>query len=189
MASDLEDQHAFAERLRIQLQSRYRGMRVSRDPARFGLLVRGPSVEARLPLTPIQLDCLAQPARAGELIAGWVRSVEPQLTPGAPVAFALTRLLWCVRSRSYLDQLARADELLTVALGAELHAFVAESLPGVVMRGVPRQEWESDGLDDQTVRAAADHNTTARFSQLPERIRSTAHVPKDGWRLGGVRER
>lgn len=185
MGSDLEDRHAFAERLRLQLQSRYRGLTVSVDSTRFALLVHGAGVAGRLPLAPIHLDCLRQPARTSDLVAGWVRAAERQLTPSAAAPFSVGRLLWCVRSGSYLDALARADELLRDGLGAEMHAFVAESLPGSVMRGVPRQEWASHGVEERQVREAADQNTAARFSNLPERIQRAERIPRDGWRLSG----
>ncbi len=185
MPAGLDDRHAFAQRLRLQLESRYRGMTVSVDEARFALRVRGAGVDTLLPLSPVHLECLREPARVSELVAAWVRDAERQLTARPSSRLALARLVWCVRSRGYLDELARADELLRVDLGAEMHAFVAESLPGSVMRGVPRQEWESSELEEATVRAAADQNTAARFESLPERIRSAERIPKDGWRLSG----
>ncbi|GAC1340065.1 MAG: hypothetical protein NVSMB29_08390 [Candidatus Dormibacteria bacterium] len=185
MGSDLEDRNAFAERLRLQLESRYRGMSVSVESGRFALLMHGSGVNTRVPLTPIHLDCLREPARTSELVATWVRSMERQLTSALPGEFAAGRLLWCVRSQSYLDELARAGDLLKVELGAEMHGFVAESLPGSVMRGVPRQEWESRGVEEAVVREAADRNTAERFSQLAERIGSAPRVPRDGWRLSG----
>ncbi len=185
MGSALEDRQAFAARLRLQLQSRYRGTTVTVDSARFALLVRGPALDVRLPLTPVHLECLRAPERTSELIATWVRTAERQLTPAPPLQFSLGRLVWCVRSSSYLDELARANDLLKVDLGGEMHAFVAETLPGSVMRGVPRQEWEVPGVAESSVREAADHNTAERFAGLAERIRSAERVPRDGWRLSG----
>ncbi|MFN2451210.1 MAG: hypothetical protein ABR541_02530 [Candidatus Dormibacteria bacterium] len=185
MAADLHDRSSFAQRLRLQLESRYRGMTATVDDGRFALQVRGPGVNTLIPLSPVHLECLRDPAHTSELVAAWVRSVERQLTPDAPTQFAFARLLWCVRSRSYLDELARADELLRVELGGEMFAFVAESLPGSVMRGVPRDEWASKDVGDAQVRDAADQNTAARFASLPERIRGVERVPRDGWRLSG----
>ena len=183
--ADLHDRHGFAERLRLQLESRYRGMSATVDDGRFALRVRGPGVDALLPLSPVHLECQRDPVHTAELVAAWVRSVERQLSASAPTQFAFARLVWCVRSRSYLEELARADELLRVDVGAEMFAFVAESLPGSVMRGVPRDEWAAKGVSDAQVRDAADQNTAARFASLPERIRTAERVPRDGWRLSG----
>jgi hypothetical protein len=63
-------------------------------------------------------------------------------------------------------------------------AFVAEALPGSLMRGVPVADLASAGLDETSARARADANTGARFASLPERIRAADRIPADGWRLG-----
>jgi 16S rRNA (cytosine1402-N4)-methyltransferase len=64
-----------------------------------------------------------------------------------------------VRSRRYLTSLARSEELLAEPIGADMVAFIAESLPGQVMRGVPRAEWESADMDVAIVRRAAGFRT------------------------------
>jgi hypothetical protein len=94
------------------------------------------------------------------------------------------RLLWCVRGTRYLDGLERAAELVTRPLGASMVAFVAEALPGPLMRGVPAAALAAAELDGAAARARADANTRARFSSLPDRIRTAARIPADGWRLG-----
>jgi hypothetical protein len=98
---------------------------------------------------------------------------------------SLSRVLWCVRSRRYLASLARSEELLAETIGADLVAFIAESLPGQVMRGVPRAEWEGTGITTAAIRSAADENTGMRFSRVVERIAAIERIPADGWRLGG----
>jgi len=185
MSDNLRDRQAFADRLRLQLESRYRAMTVTVEPERFAVLVRGSGFDGRLPLGPLQADCLRNPRQAPDLIAGWVRSIERQLTSTAPLQFATERLLWCVRPRAAVTALSRAGDLLTVDVGSEMFAFVSEALPGSFMRGVPRQEWESRGLDDAAVSDAATEHTRQRFDALPQRIRALERVPADGWRFSG----
>ncbi|HEY0410491.1 MAG TPA: hypothetical protein VGE42_09520 [Candidatus Dormibacteraeota bacterium] len=185
---DLADRAAFAERLRLQFAARHPNLGVEADPARLALRLRGPGVDVMLPLSPLHLECVRQPERTAALIAGFVRASEARLTPAAPGSArngagpALGRLLWCVRARDHLADFSRAAELLTVPLAADLVAFVAETLPGSFMRGVPREEWA--GIGDDEVRSAADANTAARFASLPERIRAAGRVARDGWRMG-----
>ncbi|HEV7466364.1 MAG TPA: hypothetical protein VGP96_08680 [Candidatus Dormibacteraeota bacterium] len=187
-ADDLADRAAFAERLRLQFAARHPKLEVAADPARLALRLRGPGVDVMLPLSPLHLECTRQPERTAALIAGFVRASEARLTPGAPGSAgngagpALGRLLWCVRARDHLADFSRAAELLTVPLAADLVAFVAETLPGSYMRGVPREEWS--GIGDDEVRRAADANTAARFASLPERIGAAGRVARDGWRMG-----
>jgi hypothetical protein len=187
-ADDLADRAAFAERLRLQFAARHPNLEVEAEPARLAVRLRGPGVEVMLPLGPLHLECVRQPERTAALIAGFVRASEARLTPTAPGSAAngagpaLGRLLWCVRARDHLADFSRAAELLTVPLAADLVAFVAETLPGSYMRGVPREEWAGTGDDE--VRRAADANTAARFGSLPERIRAAGRVARDGWRMG-----
>ena len=94
-------------------------------------------------------------------------------------------MLWCVRSRRYLELLARSEELLTETVGGDIVAFIAESLPGQVMRGVPHAEWEAAGVDMAAVRRAADENTATRFARVLERVAAIERIPADGWRLAG----
>lgn len=104
---------------------------------------------------------------------------------GASESLSLSRVLWCVRSAAYLRSLGRSDELLTVPVAADIVAFVAESLPGSVMRGVPRGEWEAGGVDPDGLRRAADENTARRWQRLVTRIAAAPRIPADGWRLSG----
>ncbi len=87
------------------------------------------------------------------------------MVPQAAEAVSLARVLWCVRSHRYLEWLARSEELLTEDIGADIVAFIAELLPGQVMRGVPRAEWEAAGIDEAAVRRAADENTRSALRQ------------------------
>ena len=180
------DRAAFAERIRLQLQSRYRGSTAELDAARYALRLRAPGVDIAVPLATLHNSCERQPERTASLIADFVRSVEARMVPQAGAeSVSAARVLWCVRSRRYLSGLARSDELLTEPLGADIVAFIAESLPGQVMRGVPRAEWEAAAMDTESIRAAADRNTAARFTRVAERLASVNRVPADGWRMSG----
>lgn len=180
-----DDRAAFAERLRVQLAARYRDQTVSVDPARFALRLTGGGVDATLPLTPLHSATVREPQRTSALIADFVRAAEAQLTPRPGAGFALARVLWCVRSRAYLDDLSRAGELLRRDLAGDVVAFVAEALPGSIMRGIPRGDWESRGITAEEVAAAADRNTAARFASVAERVRASDRVPADGWQYAG----
>ncbi len=179
------DRAAFAERIRIQVASRYAGSTVDIDPARYALRVHRPGLDVTLPLATLHSACERQPARTAALIADFVRSAEARMVPTAAEAMSLARVLWCVRSRRYLDSLARSDELLSEPVGGDIVAFIAESLPGQVMRGAPRSEWESSGVDVAAVRRAADENTRSRFARILDRIAAIERIPADGWRLAG----
>ncbi|HWF57072.1 MAG TPA: hypothetical protein VG520_01825 [Candidatus Dormibacteraeota bacterium] len=185
MAGEPGDRTAFAERLRLQVASRYSGTSVEIDAARYCLRVRGPGVEIALPLSALYAACERQPARTAALIADFVRSAEASMVPRPADTVALSRVLWCVRSRRYMASLARSEELLQDGIGSDMVAFIAESLPGQVMRGVPRAEWEAAGMDIAAVRRAADQNTAARFTRVVERIGAIERIPADGWRLAG----
>lgn len=179
------DRGAFAERLRLQLAARYSGAEVSVDPARFALHVAAPGIDTTLPLSPLHNACLRSPARAAALIAEYVASVERQMTPRSGTEVSSRRLLWCVRGRQYFSGMARAGELLTVELADTLVGFVAEDLPGSIMRGVPRDELRAGGFDDDAARVVAAENTAARFAGLVSRIRALPRIPADGWRMAG----
>ena len=179
------DRAAFAERIRIQLTSRYRGARVDVDDARFALHVTGDGLDATLPLAPLQQAVLRDPAHTPDLIARFVTGVESQLTPRSYGGFSVDRLLWCVRSAEYMRGIARAPELLVREMPGNLVAFAAETLPASSMRGVPQSEWEAAGLDGEAVTAAVQRNTEVRFAHLVDRIRNAARVPADGWRMAG----
>lgn len=185
MSADRSDRAAFAERIRIQLTSRYRGARVAVDDERFALRVTGEGLDATLPLAPLQQAVLRDPAQTPALIARFVSGVETQLTPRAYGAFSVDGLVWCVRSADYLRGIARAAELLLREMPGDLVAFAAETLPASSMRGVPRAEWVAAGLDDDAVRASVDRNTERRFAHLGDRIHSADRVPADGWRMAG----
>src|ERR1700694_2943583 len=187
----LADRDAFAERIRLQLTSRYRGASVEVDHARFALHVIAPGIDSNLPLTPLHhaspvpLGCLGEPERAPALITEYVGSVERQLTPRTGTELSTRRLVWCVRTRAYLGEMARASDLLVVDIANTLSAFVAEDLPGSIMRGVPRAEWDALGLSDDEVRVIASANTAERFGQLVQRIHTIERIPADGWRMAG----
>ena len=183
--SRLDDRQAFAERIRVQLASRYTGASVAVEPDRFALHLTAPGVDTTLPLAPLHHSCVRDPARTPALIASYVASVEAQLTPRSPSAFAVSRLVWCVRGRRYLDGITRAQDLLVVDVSPDIIRFIAEELPASIMRGVPRQEWADAGLSDDDVRIAADEHVAHRFAALVERIRGTDRIPADGWRMAG----
>ncbi len=173
----------FAQRLHTQLISRYRDVSVSVDEARFALRIEAQGIDTALPLTPLYNACERKPAEVASLIASFVADVETRLTPTDGVSFALSRVLWCVRSERYLGDLSRSAELLQRPLGGDLVAFVAEALPGSLMRGIPQSTWREAGHDDDAVRHAADTATTARFENVVERVAAADRIPADGWRL------
>ena len=185
MSADATDRAAFAERIRLQLTSRYRGAHVDVDPDRFALHVTGDGLDATLPLAPLHQAVTRAPATTAELIGRFVTGVENQLTPRAFGRFTSDQLLWCVRSRAYMKSIARAADLLQRPMPADLVAFAAEELPGPSMRGVPRGEWADAGVDDAAVADAAQAHTEARFDRLAERIRTVERIPADGWRMAG----
>ncbi len=170
--------------MRLQLQSRYRGIEVVIDRDSFALRVTAAGAGGALPLTALHQACLREPARTGSLIAEWVSRAERQLSPRTGMEVSSARLLWCVRSERYLEGLNRADELVTRQLGAGMVAFIAGELSGSLMRGLPISDLEAVGLDPGSARERADANTRSRFAALPPRIRSTDRIPADGWRLG-----
>ena len=184
-AQVLADREGFAERIRLQVAARYRATAVDIDEARFALRVSGPGIDASLPLAALHHACLRQPERGAALIADYIASIESRLAPRPARALSRGRLVWCVRSRTYLRGMSRATELLTRDVAADLIAFVAEDLPGSLMRGLPRKDWRDAGLSDAEVRAAADANTAQRFAGLVARIRGADRVPADGWRMAG----
>ncbi len=183
MTASTDPKDAFAERLRLQVESRYHGVDVAVDRRRFGLHVTAAGIDVMLPLTPLFNSCERNPAGTPALIADFVRSIDRRLTPRTGDEFAIGRVLWCVRSNAYLRDMARRDELLTRDLGGDLVAFVAEELPNAVMRGVPAATWRDAGHADDAIQAAAEAATHKRFSSLVERIAATDRIPGDGWRL------
>lgn len=181
----IDERADFAERIRVQLAARYRGHTVTVDPARFAVRVTAPGIDTTLPLAPLHSAAEREPQRTSSLIADFVRGVESRLQAPPGVGFSAARVLWCVRSRSYLDEMRRAGELLTRDVAADLVAFVAETLPNSIMRGIPRSEWEERGHDDAEVAAAADRNTAQRFASVAQRIRGAERVAADGWQYAG----
>ena len=159
----MESRGAFADRIRLQLISRYHGANVEVDQARFALHVTGSGLDLILPLAPLFHACERQPDRVPVLIGEYVTSVEHQLTPRPAVALSTSRLLWCVRNDRFLGSHGRVGDLLRAPVGADLTAFVAEELPGSIMRGVPREEWASQGMSDEDVRRTASANTSSRW--------------------------
>jgi len=177
------DRAAFAERIRLQLMSRYRGANVEVDSARFALHVTGSGLDLMLPLAPLSHACERQPDRMPALIGEYVASVEHQLTPRPAVALSTSRLLWCVRNDHFLSSHGRVGDLLRAPIAGDMSAFVAEELPGSIMRGVPRDEWTSVGMTDEDTRRVANANTAERFEPLVARIARTDRIPADGWRV------
>ena len=83
------DRAAFAERIRLQLMSRYRGANVEVDAARFALHVTGSGLDLTLPLAPaLRTRVSASPTEMPALIGEYVASVEHQLTPQPAVALS-----------------------------------------------------------------------------------------------------
>lgn len=179
-----DERREFAERLCLQLRARYPGAEISVDQAAFALRVHGAGSDGTIALGPLHQACRRSPGREPGIIADFVRGAERQLSPRPATAIVPSRLLWCVRADRYIEGLARGDELVTRPIGAGMVAFIAEDLPGSLMRGLPASDLEAAGLDAAAAGRRADANTRERFSTLPARIRSAARIPADGWRLG-----
>jgi hypothetical protein len=177
------DRASFAERIRVQLTSRYRSANVEVDARRFALHVTGSGLDLMLPLAPLYHACERQPEKVAALIGEYVASVEHQLTPQPAMALSTSRLLWCVRNDRFLGSHGRVGDLLRAPVAADMTAFVAEELPGSIMRGVPRNDWTSIRLTDEDVQRAATANTAERFDPLVARIARTDRIPADGWRV------
>lgn len=177
------DRGAFAERVRLQLTARYHAAHVDVDSARFGLHITGSGIDLSLPLAPLHHACERQPDRVPALIAEYVASIEHQITPQPAAKLSTSRLLWCVRTDRSIEGHGRAGDLLRAHIGADMTAFVAEELPGSVMRGVPREEWVAAGLGDHDVQRVANENTARRFEPLIGRLARTDRIPADGWRV------
>ncbi|HEV7676993.1 MAG TPA: hypothetical protein VGQ42_00320 [Candidatus Dormibacteraeota bacterium] len=183
--SAVEDRTAFAQRLRLQLQARYRGHTVSVEAARFAIRITGSGVDTTLSLAPLYDAAQREPQRTSSLIADFVRAAEGRLDAPPGTGFSPQRVLWCVRSREYLEEMSRAGELLRREVSGDIVAFVAETLPGSIMRGIPRGDWETRGYDDAAVAAIADRNTAERFAGIAERVLGGDRVPNDGWQYAG----
>jgi hypothetical protein len=136
-----------------------------------------------LQLAPLQEACQRNPEGSILLIADFIRQAERQLSPRQGVSIDLDRVLWCVRSRRYLESLNRAGELLTREVPGDMIAFVAEALPASMMRGVPAGDLAGAGIDEAAATGRADANTQTRFSALAGRIRAADRIPADGWRV------
>ena len=163
------EREAFAERMRLQLQSRYRGVEVSVDVTAFALRLDGAGVDVTLPLGPLHQACTREPERSAGLIADYVRRAERQLSPRSGTEVSPGRLLWCVRATSYLDALSRAAELVTRPLGAGMVAFIAEALPGSLMRGVPTGDLAATGLDEAVLAAFVERSGGHVLLAVPDR--------------------
>jgi hypothetical protein len=183
-AQPSRDEQEFCRRIRLQIRSRYPGVEVAVDTPGFALRLRGRGVDARLPLALLHAACRREPERSAALIAEFVQRAERQMSPHGSAGVDLDRLLWCVRSHRYLQSLNRAAELLTREVGGDIVAFVAEALPGSLMRGVPVADLAAAGLEESAARARADANTASRFTALAARIRAAGRIPADGWRVG-----
>jgi hypothetical protein len=173
----------FAARIRTQLQARYGGVEITVDERAFSTHITGAGIDSQLSLSPLYRACEKDPEAAARLIATWISSIESELTPHSDRPYAPSRLLWCVRSQDYLEEHSGHELLVKRELGDDLVAFVAESLPGSIMRGIPRVEIEAAGDDWREVMIAADIGTDARFSALVQRLEGSSRIPADGWKL------
>jgi hypothetical protein len=173
----------FAERVRKQIASRYAGSEISIDSDGFAMRLKASGIDVSLPLTPLFHECLRNEAQTPTLISAFVSDVEKRINPRDDVEFSLAGLLWCIRTRDYLSDSARAGELISKTVAGDLVTFVARQIPVNAMRGVARKEWENAGVTVAHITAAADTNTAERFGSLLERINRIDRVPGDGWRI------
>ena len=92
-----------------------------------------------------------------------------------------------MRNDHFLGSHGRVGDLLRAPVGADMSAFIAEELPGSIMRGVPRDEWMAIGLSDEDTDASPNSNTAERFEPLVARVRRRiASPPTDGGSHGSA---
>lgn len=159
----------FQGRILTQLRSRYPSW--SLDPAPEGFAVRARKERSAVSMT---LETLYESCRRPEAsvpgeISRFVAAAAPRLAAAesAPETAAAgldpDSLVWCVRLEKTVLGYSRSPELVTRPLPAGLIAFVSESLPGEVMRGVSGEEAGAQGLDRQRLGELSDRNTGARL--------------------------
>ncbi len=173
----------FLDRLLVQMRSRYPSWSFTASEEGFALVGRKDRARLTLSLTGLHSAALAAGPRVPEEITKFVAAAGPRLSAaeGSPDSDDETpdpsALVWCVRTSRMIDRYPRAKELLTRPLPGGLVAFVAEALPGEIMRGVSRIAAGGGGISDIELQNSADQNTALRLASWRQK---TSVVPRAG---------
>ncbi len=164
----------FQERILVQLRSRYPAWEFRADPDGFAVVGSRDRQSVSFSLTTLHQAVSRPGAAVPEEVSRFVAEAAPRLAAaeagGAEGAPDPTTLVWCVRTEKVISRYPRAGELVTRSLPAGLLAFIAEALPGEIMRGVSRLEAERSGLGEQQLSERADQNTEVRLAGWRERL-------------------
>jgi hypothetical protein len=164
----------FQERILLQLRARYPAWEFRAHPDGFAVVGSRDRHSVSFSLTTLHQAASGPGAAVPEEISRFVAQAGPRLAAAeagaAESTFDPTTLVWCVRTEKMISRYPRAGELLTRPLPAGLLAFIAEALPGEIMRGVSRLEAEQGGLQEQQLWESADQNTAVRLAGWRERL-------------------
>src|ERR1700694_4362677 len=146
----LADRPAFAERIRLQLTSRYRGVAVEFPPVRFALHVTAPGIDSTLPLSPLHHACIREPERAPVLITEYVGSVDRQLPPGTGTGLPTRRPRWGPSMRGVPREAGAAlgssdDEIRAIASANTEARFSALVQRIRTIERIPADGWRMAG--------------------------------------------
>lgn len=160
----------FQERILNQLRARYPEWEFAPVPDGFAVGAKLGRAQVVISLATLHETTRRPEASAPEEIARFVSSTGPRLaaaeaSPEAQAAPDPEALVWCVRPLRMIQRFTRADELVLRPLPAGLVAFVSESLPGEVMRGVSADEAKAVGMDRAELEARSDRNTALHLRQ------------------------
>ena len=173
----------FQERILVQLRSRYPAWEFRAVPDGFAVTGSRDRHTVSFSLTTLHQAVGRPGATVPDEISRFVASAAPRLAAAEEGAGEAapdpTTLVWCVRTEKVIRRYPRAGELLTRALPGGLLAFIAEALPGEIMRGVSSLEAGRSGLGEEQLLASADQNTRVRLDSWRERLR--AEPPHGRW--------
>ncbi|MHB1640439.1 MAG: hypothetical protein ACYCUD_11490 [Candidatus Dormibacteria bacterium] len=176
-ATSLDPQRQeFQTRILVQLRARYPAWEFRAVEDGFAISGSRDRLAVSFSLTTLHQSVTRPGAEVPQEISRFVAAAASRLAgaeegaTGGEWAPDPDTLVWCVRTERVIRRYPRADELLTRALPAGLLAFVAEALPGEVMRGVSRLEAERAGLGETQLAARAGHNTRVRLDRWRERL-------------------
>ncbi len=160
----------FQERILNQLRARYPDWDLAPVPDGFAVGARRGGAQVMISLSTLYESTRRPEASTPEEIARFVSSTGPRLaaaeiSPESQAAPDPDALVWCVRPLRMIQRFTRADELVLRPLPAGLVAFVSESLPGEVMRGVSAHEAQTVGMDRAELEARCDRNTNLHLRQ------------------------
>ncbi len=173
----------FQERILTQLRARYPGWQFSAGADDFAAVATQGEARVLLSLTTLyqrtRLPGASVPEQISAYVAGVARRLSAQAAAAETSALDPERLVWCVRTERTIGAYSRAPELCLRSLPAGLVAFVAEALPGEVMRGVSVRDAAQAGVDQDQLTSAADRNTDLRLHRWREVLAKSRE--RDRW--------